>query len=251
MKKLKIVVLTANIDSHDASAPVIPSDWENVFLIVFTSSHSTEKSVQHIGNTLRVSIRNSPLLARQISRIPKINPLFLFNTSFKPPSIFPDYSEVSLAIRAFIGNEFDYLVWHDANCSLLSYAHLLAICSSVPTNGWGIFAHPDRNCLYQEARAAKGLSYVCNEILKQQLSAYKIKNMPLNYGLYACGFFVRSYQSLYSSRDLWDSWMHEFLRWVPRDQISLPYCLFQHPLHRPTLLGKFTWKNELFAFKPH
>ena len=45
--------------------------------------------------------------------------------------------------------------------------------SNVPVNGWGIYKHPDRSCVYKEAKCVKGFNYVNNEILSSQMNYYR------------------------------------------------------------------------------
>lgn len=251
MTNPKIVLLTANIGSYDRDPFKVSPGWEKVYQITFVSSNASVQGIKQYGNSLAISLQSKPDQCRDTSRIIKINPLFLFDNNYKSASLFPDYKGVNNAIKGLVGENWDYLVWHDANCLLHDHGTLVQLCAQVPENGWGIFEHPDRNCLYKEAKAVRGFPYVNRTLLHQQISFYKSRKMPVNYGLYACNFFIRSFKALYSSQLLWDSWLAEYLRWVPRDQISLPYCLFQHPLHRPVSLGKFTWANKFFAFKPH
>ena len=211
-----------------------------------------EHSFSNINeNTFLLSLGDrASLPSRLISRIPKINPLFLFSNDFKPPSIFPCSNEVLDTVRYNLG-DFDYLIWIDGNCKITSYSDLLSICLNVPPNGWGIYNHPDRTCIFKEARCVKGFNYVNHDVLAAQMHHYRMQHVPRNYGLYSCNFIIRSRVSLFQAQDLWDLWLTEFLRWVPRDQLSLPYCLFRNPHHIPTILGKFPWSNSAFSFSPH
>jgi len=251
MPNPNIVLLTANLGSYDSNIFRVPSDWKGVSQIIFKSTGLSSAQINQRDNIMTISIKSEPSLHRHISRIIKINPLFLFDFKVLPPSLFPHSPEVTNEITEFVGGDFGYIIWHDANCLIHNPSSLLELCSKISDNGWGIFNHPDRNCLYKEAKAAKSFAYVNNSLLHQQVAFYRSQRMPNNYGLYACNFFIRSFKSLYSSQILWHSWLIEYLRWVPRDQISLPYCLFHHPLHRPVSLGAFTWTNNCFAFKPH
>ena len=251
MSPPRILVLTANIGNYDRSIPTIPHDKKNFYLVNFQGSDRHLDDVSMSGNSLSFSIQASSETARELSRVPKISPRFLFDTSVNPPSIFPSRIEYARVIKELIGSPIDYLVWIDSNCTLRSLDALQAVCSKVPAKGWGIYSHPDRDCVYREARAVKGFPYVNRSILSSQISHYKQQGFPSRYGLYACNFIVRSIESLFCSENLWDFWLSEFLRWVPRDQLSLPYSLFVHPRHRPTVLGRFSWANDIFCFNPH
>ena len=251
MSPPRILVLTANIGNYDRSIPSIPCVNQNVYLVNFQSSAQDHDDVSISGNSLSFSIRSSSGIARELSRVPKISPRFLFDQSVNPPPIFPSKIEYARIISETIVNPVDYVVWIDANCTLRSLDALQAVCSRVPAKGWGIYSHPDRDCLYREARAVKGFEYVNRSILGSQISYYRQQGVPSQYGLYSCNFIVRSIDSLFCSHALWDFWLSEFLRWVPRDQLSLPYSLFVHPCHRPTVLGRFSWANDIFCFNPH
>jgi hypothetical protein len=247
----RILLISANIGNYDSTSFVVPDNVEGVQLLLVKSSSDRYGYRKLTLNTFCLALPHHESPSNRIlSRIPKINPLFLFSDQFDAPSFFPVEKKIISQLRSAI-IDFDYLVWIDANCRIESFDALKQLCSKVSSNGWGIYAHSDRCCLYKEARCVKSLPYVKRDILNCQIAYYRKQGVPRNYGLYSCNFIIRSRASLYNAQSLWNLWMSEFLRWVPRDQISLPYCLFQFPHHLPTILGKFAWNNSAFSFAPH
>ena len=248
---IKILLITANIGNYDTPFYDVPEELSGVQLLRICDSGDKEDFHRINKNTFLLSLQKQSLISsRLISRIPKINPLFLFDAGFNPPSFFPASTELLNTVRCTLG-EFDYLIWMDGNCKINSYSELVSICLNVSPNGWGIYSHPDRSCIFKEARCVKGFDYVNLDVLSAQMHHYRMQHVPRNYGLYSCNFIIRSRVSLLQAQDLWNLWLNEFLRWVPRDQLSLPYCLFTYPHHIPTILGKFTWANSVFSFSPH
>jgi len=98
--------------------------------------------------------------------------------------------------------------------------------SKVP-NWFTLWKHPFRHSVYQEGQEVAKLKGIPKGRVKQQMNKYKKEGFPYHFGLYACGVMLRDFNDS-EVRRLCDEWWEEFEKWVPRDQLSLPYVLWKN-----------------------
>ena len=172
---IKILLITANIGNYDRPFYDVPEELSGVQLHVFVILGTKKIFIVLIRIPSSFSSKTKSYSSRLISRIPKINPLFLFDAGFNPPSFFPASTGLLNTVRCTLG-EFDYLIWMDGNCKINSYSELVSICLNVSPNGWGIYSHPDRSCIFKEARCVKGFDYVNHDVLSAQMHYYRMQH---------------------------------------------------------------------------
>ena len=91
--------------------------------------------------------------------------------------------------------------------------------------GFAAFMHPKRNCVYDEAKTILALGKDTKNNINRHLQHLYDSKMPENYGLLECCMLCReNHNSL--CVEIMDSWWQEFLNYSKRDQLSLPYILF-------------------------
>ena len=84
---IKILLITANIGNYDRPFYDVPDELIGVQLLRICDSGDKEDFHRINKNTFLLSLQKQSLVSsRLISRIPKINPLFLFDAGFNPPS---------------------------------------------------------------------------------------------------------------------------------------------------------------------
>lgn len=109
-------------------------------------------------------------------------------------------------------------IWIDGSMEIVSEFFAAEVLDWVETIG--MWTHPARDCLYQEAQFSSTLPKYDGQPLAAQAAAYLQDGMPRHWGLWAAGLIV------YKRRPtvLADAWMGEIETWGVQDQISLPYA---------------------------
>lgn len=248
----RVLVISANLGRYDKCLPLPPPSWKDVHVLGFVSGNTNRLLIQEDQyTTYQLSPSTSDY--RTQSRILKLYPTPLFDPALTFPAAFSHDSDFLAAVREqTLSNAYTHVVWLDSNCKLRGCEKdFLSLVSQVHDGQWGIYSHPDRSCAYNEARCVKSLPYVNRYVLNAQMAYYRSQYFPKEYGLYSCNFIVRSMSAIHASSSLWYEWMVHFLRWSPRDQLSLPFLLFQNPLAAPRILGKFSWHTPSYTFVAH
>lgn len=140
-----------------------------------------------------------------------------------------------------IGTHQDIFIWHDANmqvnCDLNEFVRRLGNSDLM------LSVHPERNCLYKEALRCIELKKDNKEILSKQIIRYHNLKMPYHWGLYATGVLIRRRFDQRTFK-LYTDWWKEVENYSRRDQISLPFCLWNNQIKLKT----FSFKEMLEKF---
>lgn len=115
--------------------------------------------------------------------------------------------------------------------------------------GISIAYHPVHNCLYQEAKACiiYGKSQLKTTV--GELKDYYQNGMPLNYGLSENGILFRFHMQP-SIISLMQTWWALYEKGAGRDQISLPFALWQLQI-QPHWLNLNPRKHPTLALNQH
>jgi hypothetical protein len=90
-----------------------------------------------------------------------------------------------------------------------------------------LYAHPFRNCIYQEAEECARIGHDWLWAFERQMRRYRAEGMPPQNGLFECNVLFRRHHAP-AVAALMEAWWHEFLHGVRRDQLSLPHLLHKH-----------------------
>jgi hypothetical protein len=132
-----------------------------------------------------------------------------------------------------------WTIWVDANMAVDNPAFAREALGFVDDRGIALFAHPQRTCIYDEARACQRIPQCRDLPVLEQVDSYRAEH-PRRWGLYACGTIARD-RDAGPVRALGEDWYAEMERWTPRDQLSFPVAarragvrpaVFPHHLHR-------------------
>jgi Protein of unknown function (DUF616) len=144
----------------------------------------------------------------------------------------------------------DLSIWIDASLHIKNSAFVSKMRDALGEADWAMFAHPDRDCIYEEARVSATMAKYFGLPIMSQVEAYGSK-VPHHGGLFACGVIVRREPAQEKIVRANKIWWNENLKWTYQDQLSLPYILRTsgdcHPRHIPGNL----WSNEWFDHMPH
>lgn len=218
MLPVKSVVYTGVFGSYDDVQP-ISVRWGGCDFVCFTDN----ANIQATGWT--VKILNYPYLS-DVEKNRRIK--------FHPHLYLPDY-EVSLYLD---GN-----VWLKKNPTslMLRYASLSNI--AIPS-------HPDRTCLYEEAKYWAEGHVTDREIVSYQLNKYRSEGFPENFGLTENGIMVRRHNDP-AVIELMNMWWREYMTGLKRDQLSLQYAQWRCGIPITELVEGPRISREYFFIRPH
>ncbi|MFO1081945.1 MAG: sulfotransferase domain-containing protein [Reyranellaceae bacterium] len=189
----RIAVYTCITNSYD-ELPTPPA-WPGCDFICFTDN----PYLQSKGWQIR-PLPASTLDAARASRAPKILP------------------------HRFV-LEYPISIWTDANVTF--HSDLAAIARKALKDKPALFfAHPERQCLYEEAETCIRLGKDAKQAIDRQVDAYRAAGMPENAGLYQGTVLMRRHRDPEIVR-LMEAWWAELLEHSRRDQIGLPYVIWR------------------------
>jgi len=114
----------------------------------------------------------------------------------------------------------DISIWVDGNIFPLVEKERL-VKEFLKDADMAIFKHPDRDCIYDEAPACKGL-YPNNDYHKridEQIAYYQAKGIE-GKGMAECNFIIRRHNK--KVKDFCNDWWSHICRFSERDQLSYP-----------------------------
>lgn len=114
--------------------------------------------------------------------------------------------------------EYDTTIYVDATYQVLGGS--LDEFAKGKEEGVWMTAHPQRSCLYKEARVVRQKKLEDPLTLHDQILRYRLEDYPEHAGLYRCGVILRNKGAEKFSKVWWD----EIERGTWRDQVSCPYA---------------------------
>jgi hypothetical protein len=138
----------------------------------------------------------------------------------------------------------EYSIWIDGNVQLNCDPHRLV--DMMNGKDLLVFKQPDRDCLYEEAKACIKLELDNERVINEQIDRYLKQGWPKNAGLGSCRLIVR--KNTKNMNNLNATWWSEICRGSMRDQISFPFVYrnsvqyIDHPN---------SYDNEFFKIFPH
>jgi len=139
--------------------------------------------------------------------------------------------------------DYDRSLWIDGSLDMRDPAFITRMLSSEAA--WTLFPHPDRDCVFDEAVASRGLRKYNGCPIEEQVAAYRSINHPEHWGLWCMTLMARNHRQpslALIERRLWD----EVDRWPMNDQIALP-VVFREMAFRPDEVEGDFWHNEWFS----
>ena len=149
--------------------------------------------------------------------------------------------EYKILAHQFIEDEIS--VWLDGNI-FLEVPEELLIEHFLGDADIGVWKHPHRDCIYDEALSDVGRI----EELKPQVDYYRSQGFPEHNGLYECGTLVR--RNTERVKEFNEAWWEEMKR-STRDQISFPYVLSKFPDLKVKVNEGNVRNHPWFKFLPH
>ena len=109
--------------------------------------------------------------------------------------------------------------------------------------------HPERDCVYDEARACAGTWLEFADVIEAQMARYRAQGHPAHAGLYENNLLVR--RATPRTAELNAAWWDEIERGSWRDQLSLPVVLRRLGVRACALPPAYGRDNPYFEFTQH
>ena len=155
-----------------------------------------------------------------------------------PHILFPDY---------------DYSLYIDGSVRVVSDIMPLVLKMIKENTFLGMHRHYARRCLKSEAKAIiKFKKNVNIDLLKTQISEYRRMGYVDDNPLLEATIILRKHNDKKCIK-IMNDWWDEFLKYIPRDQMSLPYVLWKNgvSIDDITLLGRNEYMNPRFIIMNH
>ena len=142
----------------------------------------------------------------------------------------------------------DISVWLDGNI-------FLKVDPEVLVNDWlgnadvALVKHPIRDCIYNEAEAAKLRRPNASEDIEMQVKNYRRLSIPEHIGLNECGVLIRRNTKLVNSFN--EAWWAEICRWSERDQLSFPVVLREFNNLKVNVVNEKIRDCKYLKYEPH
>ena len=145
---------------------------------------------------------------------------------------------------------FDLSVWVDGSVQITSPRFVGDMRDRLGAGDWAMFAHPERDCIYDEAQVSVGLRKYRDLPILSQVASYRT-TVPPHGGLNASGIIVRREPAPSRLVAVHAAWWAENVTWTYQDQLSLPYALRRLGGPAPTPIADCLWNNPWFVIQPH
>jgi hypothetical protein len=145
--------------------------------------------------------------------------------------------------------DFEYSLWIDGSVVFKKGDIRLLIDRYLRDHDMALFAHPDRDCVYDEAEA-----WISNRneepgLIRAQMEHYRKEGYPPHNGLVAGGIILRRHLSPEVVR-VDEDWWKEISHFSRRAQLSFNYVAWRNNFKWATLEG-LIWDNEYFHIAEH
>lgn len=167
------------------------------------------------------------------------------------PSIPARYrSKIPKMVPHRLGIDTNDVLWVDASMQPTGKS-VESLFNLVPEGGVGMFVHPDRGCIYDEASVCIVQARHATEDVVRQAQFYRETGHPEHSGLWASGIVVwRGAQ-----RILGAPWLAETFAWSSSCQVSLPYIARSMGIKITDIgsraKGDNVYGNQWFTFVDH
>lgn len=212
---MKIAIITANFGGYEELKPAMPQDGCEARFICVTDDLKQEPNGWELV---------SPLISHE-------DP----NLSGKHPKCMPWIYTTALCS-----------VWVDASFRIVS--RTMAVDLIERAHPIAQFAHPERDCIFEEAESSAQMERYRALPLAKQAEAYRRSGHPKHWGLWACGVIAADLRQS-AVRGAFADWYNECLGWGVQDQVSQAYCLRAAGV-RPASLPDSLYNNRWFRFEP-
>lgn len=205
----RIAVYSCHFGRHEPLNPDCMAAAGQCDRFLFTDARGID-----LPDTQVIRLRSPGIDAARFSRLPKLRPHLFFAP-------------------------YDWTIYIDNNADLrIPAAEIVArveeTYGGAAPAGRFLFPHLERNCAYREASVCQGKGYLTRDDFSRITSLFSISGFPKRAGLFANTCLVQKMGSPETDRfnDLWYATVVSLVR---RDQILLPFLIWQGGLRYGTM----------------
>jgi hypothetical protein len=146
--------------------------------------------------------------------------------------------------------EADISVWIDGNVYLMVDENIL-VDKFLGNNDIAVWKHPHRDCIFDEAIAAKGLYRDQNihKEIDEQIEYYNRNCFPSKFGLAECNLIIRRHNNIVKRFN--EAWWAEICRFSFRDQLSFPVVLKEFKNLKVSFINGNVRSHKYFKYVQH
>lgn len=146
----------------------------------------------------------------------------------------------------------EWSLWIDGNIDLLVDAEEIVEEVRLSDRLIGVFKHPERHCIYDEAQRCLARKKDDTELILRQTRRYKALGYPADNGLAECNVIVRKHTDTRVIKAMCD-WWREIEGGSRRDQLSFNYIMWKNGLSYCELGGgkKNVRNDPRFSYRLH
>lgn len=144
--------------------------------------------------------------------------------------------------------EYDSSIWIDGNFDIVGDMNEV-INKYSNESGMLCIIHPQRNCVYEEAKACIELNKDSEDIINNQIEKYLADNYPKNNGMIASGVLYRKHRDAKLVKVM-EAWWKEIYNRSRRDQLSFNYVCWKYQ-YKYDECDLSYWGNNYFKRVTH
>ena len=132
-----------------------------------------------------------------------------------------------------------YSIWLDGNLQLLEKDPVKVVTQYLAVYDIALFAHCERDCIYQEAATNVLMHKAPAEDVNKQMVRYRLNGYPEHNGMVETSILIRRHTSEvieFSRR-----WWAEIMQGTARDQLSFNYVIWKMGMDYRPILGNFRY----------
>lgn len=213
----KVAVITAIYDGYDSLRPVLPQNGDY--------------DIEWICVTDTLAVVAEPRG---------------WEVLFEPrPGVHPNLAAKRPKMLPWRYTDAENVIWIDASFRIVNpnFVHEALLYA----NPFAQFVHPERDCLYDEAKLSERMPYKYGgHPFKTMLERYSSWGHPQHWGLWATGVSARKYSP--EMREFGRRWLDECEQYSFQDQVSQPAVLNQFGLY-PIAFPGSPYQNPWIEFQ--
>ena len=143
----------------------------------------------------------------------------------------------------------EFTIYLDANVQLLR-SPTDVIKDLLRGKNMALFPHPERSCIYQEAKKCLEYKKADPDQVSEQLKFYREQDFPTEFGLTACWVIVR--RNTAKVQQFGEAWWALYSRFSRRDQLSFDFIRWQTGMKYSAIPGNlFKGSSKYFQRGKH
>lgn len=128
--------------------------------------------------------------------------------------------------RFLKGLGYDASIWIDGSIKVLGDLEDFAAEYDLGKNPLYTRVHPQRKCIYEEAKACIALKKDSSDVIESQIERYRAEGYPKNAGMAETGVILRNHNDR-RCQLVCNLWASEVLKGSHRDQLSFNYACWK------------------------